>query len=325
MELVRSLMTCDQTPNDVREFETKAMNLETNFHGAVNTSGENENESNSGVEANNSDESDSENEANATNGSNSVGIANTSPEVIDKAGPVSLRLTLEESTNMETDRTTLQDTLEGMYDLDGFDTNEDTLKELETSHHKTKDTVNDQVIIDKMNCCTDVAKGPNSVDSKGLNCHDRKARVHINQQNPDIADDVADGVHIGKDDPDDVSVVPQRQISTIQTVQEISQLLCIDKVIGDFVVQVPRMQVVEKTVEIPQLQTVGKTDEAETPSLQQSAGMREKQPEKAQRVVNIFNWVHSFGTQQMNTDTLMNTAYTARILSTNVETIRTPR
>ena len=62
------------------------MNLETNFYGAVNASGENESESNSGVEANNSDESDSENEANTTNGCNSAGIANTSPEVIDTGG-----------------------------------------------------------------------------------------------------------------------------------------------------------------------------------------------------------------------------------------------
>ena len=46
---------------------------------------------------------------------------------------------------------------------------------------------------------------------------------------------------------------------------------------------------------------------------------------ESQRVVNIFNWVHSFGTQQMNTETLMNTACTARILSTNVETMRTSR
>ena len=78
-----------------------------------------------------------------------------SPEVIDEAGLVSVRLTLEESTNMETDRTKLQDTLEGMYDLDGISINEDTLEELKTSHLKTKDTVNDQVIMDKTNCHTE--------------------------------------------------------------------------------------------------------------------------------------------------------------------------
>ena len=194
--LVSLLLKCDQTLNDVREFETKAMNLEMRFHGAVNAPGENESESNSGVEANNCDESDSENEANATNDSNPVGTANTSPEVIDEARHVSLRLTLEESTNTETDRTTLQDTLEGMYDLDGININEDTLEELKTSHLKTKDTVNDQVITDKTNCHTDVAKSPDSVDSKGLNYHGCKTRVHINKQSPDITKDVADDVHV---------------------------------------------------------------------------------------------------------------------------------
>ena len=111
--LVSLLLKCDQTLNDVREFETRAMNLETRFYGAGNAPGENESESNSGVEANNNDESDNGNEANATNDSNPFGIANTSPEVIDEAGLVSMRLTLEESTNMETDRTKLQDTLRG--------------------------------------------------------------------------------------------------------------------------------------------------------------------------------------------------------------------
>ena len=142
--------------------------------------------------------------------------------------------------------------------------------------------MNDQVIIDKTNCHTDVARGPNSVDRKGLNCHDCKTRVHINKQNPDIAEDVADGVRVDKGDLDDISVVPQRQISMIQTVQEISQLQCIDKVIGDLVVQVPQTKIVEKTVEIPQLQTVEKITGTETSSLRQSAGMlqaREKQPE----------------------------------------------
>ena len=81
----------------------------------------------------------------------------------------SVRLTLEESTNMETDRTKLQDTLEGMYDPNGISIHEDSLEELKTSHLKTKDTVSDHVIIDKTNCHTDVANCPNSVDSKGLN------------------------------------------------------------------------------------------------------------------------------------------------------------
>ena len=62
--LVSLLLKCDQTLNDVREFETRTMNLEMRFYGAVNALGENESESNSGVEANNSDENDSGNEAN---------------------------------------------------------------------------------------------------------------------------------------------------------------------------------------------------------------------------------------------------------------------
>ena len=52
----------------------------------------------------------------------------TSPEVIDEAGLVSVRLTLEESKNMETDRIKLQDTLEVMYDPDGVSIHEDTLE-----------------------------------------------------------------------------------------------------------------------------------------------------------------------------------------------------
>ena len=89
-------------------------------------------------------------------------------------------------------------------------------------------------------------------------------------QNPD---DVAGGVHVGKNDLDDVSVVTQRQIPKVQTVQktkEIPQLQCIDKVVDNLVVQVPRVQVVEKTVEIPQLQTVEKI--AETPQTQTIQG-----------------------------------------------------
>ena len=138
-----------------------------------------------------------------------------------------------------------------MYDLDGISIHEDTLEELKTSHLKTKFNVNEQVIIDKTNCHTDVAKGPNSVDSKGLNCHDCKNRVHINKQSPDITEDVADGVRVDKGDLDDISAVPQRQISMIQTVQEISRWQCIDKVIDDLVVQVPQTQIVEKNSRDP--------------------------------------------------------------------------
>ena len=87
----------------------------------------------------------------------------------------------------------------------------------------------------------------------------------INRQGPDIAG----GVHVGKKDLDDVSVVTQRQIPMVQTVQktkESPQLQCIDKVVDNHVVQVRRVQVVEKIVEIPQLQTVEKI--AETPQAQ---------------------------------------------------------
>ena len=61
------------------------------------------------------------------------------------------------------------------------------------------------MIIDKTNCHTDVAKGPNIVDSKGVNCHDYKTRVHINKQSPDITEDVANGVRVDEGDLDDLS------------------------------------------------------------------------------------------------------------------------
>ena len=132
-----------------------------------------------------------------------------------------MRLTLDESKNMETDRAKLQDTSEGMYDQKGINIHEDTLEEPKT----------------------DTAKGPNSVDSKRLNYHDCKTRVHINKQSPDITEDAADGVHVHKGDFDDL------------------------------VVQVLQTQFVEKTVEISQLQIVEKIAGEETSSLRQSAGM----------------------------------------------------
>ena len=145
----------------------------------------------------------------------------TSPEVIDEAGFVSMRLTLDESKNMETDRAKFQDALEGMYDPKGINIHEDTSEEPKT----------------------DIAKGPSSDDSKGLNCQDCKTRDHTNKQSPDIAEDVADSVHVDKGDFDDL------------------------------VVQVPQAQIVEKTVETPQMQTVEKIAGEETSSLRQSAGM----------------------------------------------------
>ena len=90
-----------------------------------------------------------------------------------------------------------------------------TLEEPKTSHHETKDTVSDQVIIDKMNCCTDIADDPNSVDSKELNCRDCEVRIRINKQNSNIAGDV----HIGKGDPDDMCAMNEVQTKLLHTVQ----------------------------------------------------------------------------------------------------------
>ena len=103
--------------------------------------------------------------------------------------------------------------------------------------------MNDQVIIDKTNCHTDVAKGPNSVDSKGLNCQNCKKRTYINKQSPDLREDATDGVHVNKGDFDDL------------------------------VVQVPQVQIVEKTVEIPQMLAVEEIAGKETSNLRRSAGM----------------------------------------------------
>ena len=181
-------MRRDQTLNGVLEFETKTMNFNENMSNSVMLI--------PGVRS-------------------PIGIANTSPEVIDEAGRVSLRLTLEASANTETDRTTLQDTLEGMYDLDGININKDTLEEPKTSHHETKDTANDQVIIDTMNCCTDIAEDPKSVDSKELNCQDCEPRIRINKQSSDIADDM----HVGKGDLDDVCTMNEAQKKMLRAVQ----------------------------------------------------------------------------------------------------------
>ena len=164
-------------------------------------------------------------------------------------------MTLDESKNLETDRAKLQDTLEGMFKPKGINIHGDTLEEPKT----------------------DTAKGPNSVDRKGLNCHDCKTRVHINKQSPDMTEGAADGVHVDKGDFDDL------------------------------VVQVPQTQIVEKTVEISQLQTLEKITGEETSSLRQSAGMlvrnslRMTCQVESQRVENVFNWEHSFGTHQVNT------------------------
>ena len=35
---------------------------------------------------------------------------------------------------------------------------------------------------------TDTTKGPNNVDSKGLNCQDCNKRMYINKQSPDLTE-----------------------------------------------------------------------------------------------------------------------------------------
>ena len=90
---------------------------------------------------------------------------------------------------------------------------------------------------------TDTTKGPNNVDSKELNCQNCKKRTYINKQSPNLTEDATDGVHINKGDFDDL------------------------------VVQVPQVQIVEKTVEIPQMQNVEKIAGEETSNLRQSAGV----------------------------------------------------
>ena len=77
------------------------------------------------------------------------------------------------------------------------------------------------------------------------------------------------------DKVDGMPVAVQRQIPIVQTVHktmEIPQQQCIDKVVGDPVVQVPQTQVLEKTVEGPQLQIVELI--VETPETQTIQGAR---------------------------------------------------
>ena len=100
----------------------------------------------------------------------------TSPGVIDEAGFVSMRLTLDESRNMETDRANSRDTLEGMHNPKGTNIREDTLEEPKS----------------------DTTKGPNNVDGKQLNYQDCKTRVHINEQSLENAENIANGVHVDK-------------------------------------------------------------------------------------------------------------------------------
>ena len=86
--------------------------------------------------------------------------------------------TLNESRNTETDRAKLRDTLEGMHDQKGINIHEDTSEEPET----------------------DTTKGPNNVDSKGLNCQNCQERMYINKQSPNLTEDATDGVFANKGD-----------------------------------------------------------------------------------------------------------------------------
>ena len=72
-------------------------------------------------------------------------------------------------------------------------------------------------------------------------------------QNPD---DVADGMHFGKNDLDDVSVVAQRQIPMVQSTRA---LQCIDKMVDNQVMQVP--QVAEQDTEVPKTSSRDRTSQ----------------------------------------------------------------
>ena len=143
-------------------------------------------------------------------------------------------MTLDESRNTETDRAKLRDTLEGMHDPKGINIHEDTLEESKT----------------------DTTKGPNNVDSKGLNYQNCKKRTYINKQSPNLTEDATDGVYVNRVDLDDL------------------------------VVQVPEVQGVR--------QSAG-TLQPDESSLRMTCQV------ESQRVGNVFNRGHSFGTYQENT------------------------
>ena len=127
----------------------------------------------------------------------------TSPGEIDEAGFVSMMLTLDESRNTETDRAKLRNTLEGMHDPKGINIHEDILEEPKT----------------------DTTKGPNNVDSKGLNCQNCKNRTYINKQSPNLTEDATDGVYVNKGDFDNLVV----QIPQVQAVRQSAGMLQADE------------------------------------------------------------------------------------------------
>ena len=114
----------------------------------------------------------------------------SSPGEIDEARFVDIMSTFNESKNTETDRAKLRGTLESMHDPKGINIHEDTSEEPET----------------------DTIKGPNNVDSKGLNCQNCEKKTYINKQSPNPTEDATDGVYVNKSDFDDLVVqVPQVQ------------------------------------------------------------------------------------------------------------------
>ena len=143
------------------------------------------------------------------------------------------------------------------------------------------------VIIDKMDCCTDVTNNLNRVDSKELNYHGCEVRIRINRQNPDIASDV----HVGKDDLDDTCAVTDVQSKLLHVVQ------CHEAETSDLRQFEVMLQAREKQVE----------------------------NDVAGSVLDIFNCGHSFGTQRVNTETPMNIACTTHFLRIIVKTLHVSR
>ena len=97
----------------------------------------------------------------------------------------------------------MRDTLEGMHDQKGINIHEDTLEEPKT----------------------DTTKGPNNVDSKGLNCQNCKKRTYINKQSPNLTEDATDAVYVNKGDLDDLVV----QVPQVQGVQQSAGMLQADE------------------------------------------------------------------------------------------------
>ena len=109
----------------------------------------------------------------------------------------------------------MQDTLDGMFDLEGTNISKNTLEESRVFYYETKDAANYQAVVDKTDYCTGVAEDLSSVGSKELNYHDCEVMVRIHRQSPDIAS----GLHVGKDDLDDMCAVTEAQAKLLHVVQ----------------------------------------------------------------------------------------------------------